>query len=238
MSIHIDAKPGDIAETILLPGDPLRAKFIAENFLKDVSCYNQTRGMLGFTGEYEGMRISVQGTGMGLPSLSIYVNELLKEYGVKTLIRVGTCGSFQENVKVRDIVLAMSAATDSGINRNAFQGLDYPPTADFHLLKTAHSIAEDRKLPTHVGPILSSDCFYQNNPELWKMWASYGVLATEMESTALYTLAAKHQAKALSILTVSDTFLSKVTTSAEEREKSFTHMMDLALTVCLKSKES
>lgn len=232
MGIHISAKSGDIAETVLLPGDPLRARFLATNYLTDPICYSQTRGMLGYTGEYQGKRISVQGTGMGLPSLSIYVTELIRDYGVKNLIRVGTCGSFQKTVRVRDIVLVMAACTDSAINKHRFRGCDYAPTADFGLLSIAYELAVKGSLTVHVGPILSSDSFYQDDEGRWKMWAAYGVLGTEMETTALYTLAARHGVRALTILTVSDSFLSDAFTGPKERETGLTEMAQLALGVC------
>lgn len=231
MSIHIGAKQGEIAKTILLPGDPLRAKYIAETYLENVQCYNQVRGMYGFTGYYQGKRVSVQGTGMGLPSLSIYVNELIANYGVENLIRVGSCGGMQPEVKVRDIILAMSASTDSKINELRFQGKDYAPTASFKLLKKAYDIASDRGFPVKVGNILSTDIFYNDDTEAWKLWAKFGVLAVEMESAELYTLAAKYKVNALSILTVSDSLVSGEETTAEEREKTFREMMEIALEI-------
>lgn len=229
MSIHINAKENQIAESILLPGDPLRAKFIAENFLEDVICYNEVRGMYGFTGRYKGKRVSVQGTGMGMPSISIYVNELIQSYGVKNLIRVGTCGSFQESVKVRDIVIGMAASTDSNINKIRFNGRDFAPTASFKLLKKAHDLAVEKGFDPKVGNIFSSDTFYNDNPEEWKQWAKFGCLAVEMEAAALYTLAAKYGVDALAILTVSDHLVSGEATTAEERQLTFTNMMEVAL---------
>lgn len=229
MSIHIGAKQGDIAKTILLPGDPLRAKYIAETYLEDAQCYNQVRGMYGYTGYYQGKRVSVQGTGMGLPSLSIYVNELIVSYGVENLIRVGSCGGMQSDVKVRDIILAMSASTDSKVNELRFQGKNYAPTASFKLLKKAYDVAESKGFPIKVGNILSADLFYNDDPEAWKLWAKYGVLAVEMESAELYTLAAKFGVNALSVLTVSDSLVSGEETTSEEREKTFNHMMEIAL---------
>lgn len=229
MSVHINAKEGQIAESILLPGDPLRAKFIAENFLQDVICYNEVRGMYGFTGTYKGKKVSVQGTGMGIPSISIYVNELIQSYGVKNLIRVGTCGSFQESVKVRDMVIGMAASTDSNINRVRFNGRDFAPTASFKLLKKAYDIAVEKGIDPKVGNIFSSDNFYNDNPEDWKKWAKFGCLAVEMEAAALYTLAAKYGVDALTILTVSDHLVTGELTTAEERQKTFTSMMEVAL---------
>lgn len=229
MSVHINAKEGQIAESILLPGDPLRAKFIAENFLQDVVCYNEVRGMYGFTGIYKGKKVSVQGTGMGIPSISIYVNELIQSYGVKNLIRVGTCGSFQESVKVRDMVIGMAASTDSNINKIRFNGRDFAPTASFKLLKKAYDIAVQKGIDPKVGNIFSSDTFYHDDPEAWKHWAKFGCLAVEMEAAGLYTLAAKYGVDALTILTVSDHLVTGELTTAEERQKTFTDMMEVAL---------
>ena len=231
MSIHIGAKEGDIATTILLPGDPLRAKYIAENFLTDFICYNEVRGMYGYTGRYQGKRISIQGTGMGIPSISIYINELITNYKVKTLIRIGSCGSMQPEIKIRDIVLAMSASTDSQINKLRFQGRDYAPTAHFELLKKAYDLALEKNIPVKVGNVLTTDTFYQDDPDSWKHWASYGVLAVEMETAGLYTLAAKFKAKALSILTVSDSLVTGEETTSEEREKTFDQMVEIALSL-------
>ncbi|MNO99838.1 Purine nucleoside phosphorylase DeoD-type [compost metagenome] len=229
MSTHIGAQPGDIAETILLPGDPLRAMFIAENYLEDVSCYNEVRGMLGFTGTYKGQRISVQGTGMGIPSISIYVNELISEYGVKNLMRVGTCGSMQEQVHVRDVILAQASCTDSSVNHHNFGGYDYSPIADFNLLKTAYDLGVAKGLKLHVGNVFSSDIFYREDTSVVQKLMKYGVLGVEMETTALYTLAAKYGVNALTLLTVSDHLLTGEETSAEERQTTFNEMMEVAL---------
>ncbi len=235
MSIHIGAKKGEIAETILLPGDPLRAKFIAENYFENVVQYNDVRGMYGFTGTYKGERISVQGSGMGVPSTSIYVNELISEYDVKKLIRVGTCGAMQENINVRDIILAQGATTDSQVNRLVFEGIDYAPLADFNLLKNAYETAEQKGLTTHVGNVFTSDVFYRDNgEEINALLSRYKVLAVEMETTALYTLAAKFNRQALSILTVSDHIITGELTTSEERQTSFNAMMELALETALK----
>ena len=229
MSVHIGAEKGAIAETVLMPGDPLRAKFIAEEFLNDIVCYNKVRGMYGYTGTYKGKRISVQGSGMGQASLSIYTNELINEYSVKNLIRVGSCGSYHKNIHVRDIIIAMSASTDSSLNRERFNGNFYAPTADYKLFKTMTDTAEKMKIPYHAGNILATDTFYQDNIEGWRNWAKYGVLGVEMESAALYTIAAKYGARALTVCTVSDNLATEEFTSSEEREKSFTEMMKLAL---------
>jgi purine-nucleoside phosphorylase len=229
LSIHINAKQNDIAETVLLPGDPLRAKYIAENFLEDAVCYNKVRGMYGFTGKYKGKRVSVQGTGMGIPSLSIYANELIAEYKVKNLIRIGTCGSMQPDIKLRDIIIAMASSTDSAINKIRFNGMDYAPTASFILLKKAYDIAVKKGINVKVGGILTSDTFYHDDPDDWKLWAKFGVLAVEMETSGLYTLAAKYHVDALSILTVSDSLVTGDTTTSKEREKTFNDMLNIAL---------
>ncbi len=231
MSIHIGAKPGDIAPSILLPGDPLRAKFIAETLLEDATCFNEVRGMLGFTGTYRGKRVSVMGTGMGVPSHSIYVNELMSEYDVKTLIRVGTCGGLQPDLEIGDIVLAMAASTDSYINRLRFDGMDFAPTANFNLLLKAHEAAKAGNVNIRVGNILTSDTFYHDDPEPWKQWAAFGVLVVEMETAGLYTLAAKFGVDALSILTVSDSLVSGAQATSEQRERTFTRMIELALEI-------
>ncbi|WP_028401709.1 purine-nucleoside phosphorylase [Ectobacillus panaciterrae] len=229
MSTHIGAKQGEIAERILLPGDPLRAKYIAETFLEDVTCYNNVRGMLGFTGTYKGVRVSVQGTGMGVPSISIYVNELIRDYGVKHLVRVGTCGAIQEDVNVRDVIVAMTSCTDSNMNRLTFPGFDFAPCADFNLLKKAYDAGMKKGMPVRVGSVLTADVFYRESMEPVKKLGEYGVLAVEMETTALYTLAAKYGVNALSILTVSDHIFTGEETTAEERQTTFSDMIVMAL---------
>jgi purine-nucleoside phosphorylase len=229
MSIHIAAKSGEIAETILLPGDPLRAKFVAETYLKDVIQYTDIRNILGFTGKYKGKRVSVQGTGMGIPSISIYVNELFREYGVKRAIRIGTAGSISKDVKIRDLVLAMSACTDSAAIFHRFNGRGYAPTANFNLLKTAWNIAMEKGWEPKVGPVVSSDMFYTEEADEWKIWAKFGCLAVEMECAELYTLAAKYGREALGIITISDSLVTVETTTAEERQTTFTRMMEIAL---------
>lgn len=229
MSIHIKAKKGEIAETVLLPGDPLRAKWIAETFLKDSFCYNDIRGMLGYTGTYEGRKVSVQGTGMGIPSALIYCHELIKEYDVKNLIRVGSAGAFQPDLKLMDLVIAMSASTNSTLNRDAFRGADFAPTADFDLLMKAVKYANTNNIDFRAGNILSSDIFYDDNPEYYKKWASYGVLCAEMETAGIYTLAAKFGVKALSILTISDSLVNGEEISAEMREQKLNEMVEIAL---------
>ena len=234
MSVHIAAKNGEIADTVLLPGDPKRAKWIAENFLENAVCYTDIRGMLGFTGTYKGKRISVQGTGMGIPSMSIYITELMKDYGVKTLIRVGSAGSYQEDVKIRDIVVALSTSTDSNINNRRFKGASFAPTVNFDLLSKVLKTAEEKNIKIKAGNILTSDEFYNDDPSYFKKWAEFGVLAVEMETAALYTLASKYKAKALSILTISDSLVSPEITSSEEREKTLNEMIELALETAIK----
>lgn len=229
MSIHIAAKDGAIAEAVLLPGDPLRAKFIAETFFENPVRYNEVRNMFGYTGTYKGKRISVQGTGMGIPSISIYVNELFKDYGVRRAIRVGTAGSLQGDVKIRDLVIAMAASTDSSANAIRFGNRDFAPTASFGLLKTAYDSAVAKGWAPKVGNVISSDMFYTENPDEWKLWAKFGVLAVEMETSELYTLAAKYGREALSILTISDSLVTHEATSSEERQSTFTRMMEVAL---------
>ena len=229
MSIHIEAKKGEIAETVLLPGDPMRAKWIADFFLKDIVQYNDVRGMLGFTGTYNGKKISVQGTGMGIPSTLIYATELITEYGVKNLIRVGSAGSYQKDVKIRNIVLAMAASTNSGLNTIRFNGADFAPTASFKLFQKAIEVAKEKNILVKAGGILSSDEFYADEFESYKKWADYGVLCVEMETSGLYTVAAKHNVNALSILTISDSLVTKERTTADEREQTFKEMIEIAL---------
>ena len=231
MSIHIGAKPGEIAPTVLLPGDPLRAKHIAETMLADAYCYNQVRGMLGYTGRYGDKRVSVMGTGMGLGSLAIYGHELVTEYQAKTLIRVGTCGALQPDLELGDIVLALTASTDAHANKLRFGGMDYAPAASFDLLLKAYEVARERGISVQVGGVLSSDTFYPDDPQWWKPWADYGVLVCEMETSGLYTLAAKFKVRALSVLTVSDSLVTGGSVTAEQRERSFTPMVEIALEV-------
>ena len=228
MSIHINAKDGEIADIVLLPGDPLRAKFIAETFLENPVQYNDVRNMFGYTGTYQGHRVSVQGTGMGVPSISIYATELLKDYGCKKLIRVGTAGALKRDVKVRDVVLAQGATTDSKMNEIQFGGLDYAPIADFDLLLKAYNEGKEAGLNLRVGNVYTADLFYgEKNPN--ELLADYGVLAVEMETAALYTLAAKYDAQALSVLTISDHLITGEATSSEERQSTFKEMMVVAL---------
>jgi len=229
MSTHISAKTGEIAEVVLLPGDPLRAKFIAENFFENAVQHNSIRGMLGYTGTYKGKKVSVQGTGMGIPSISIYLNELYRDYGVKRAIRIGTAGALQESLKVKDVVIAMSACTDSGANRIRFGGRDFAPAATFSLVKKAWETAAAKGWQFAVGPVISSDMFYTEDPDEWKLWAKFGVLAVEMETSELYTLAAKYGRECLSLLTISDHVVTHEATTPEERQTTFTRMMEVAL---------
>jgi purine-nucleoside phosphorylase len=235
MSTHISAAPGEVAPHVLMPGDPLRARWIAENFLENAECYSRVRGMLGYTGTFRGERISVQGSGMGLPSLSIYAHELFSEYDVATIVRVGSCGALSQDLDLRDIVLASGACTDSSMNRIRFEGLDYAPVADFGLLRAAHDAALAKNLPvqTKVGLIFSSDSFYSARPELTRRMAEYGALAVEMEASALYTLAAMFGRRALTACTVSDHIVTGQQTTAREREQTFGDMVEIALEAIL-----
>ncbi|MDO5981492.1 purine-nucleoside phosphorylase [Flavivirga spongiicola] len=229
MSVHIEAKKGDIAETILLPGDPLRAKWIAETFFENPVCFNKIRGMYGYTGIYNGKRVSVMGTGMGVPSISIYAHELITEYDVKNLIRVGSAGSYQKHVKIRDIVLAMAASSNSGVNELRFGGADYAPTANFELFQKAVEAAKSKGIPLKAGNVFTSDEFYEDDFESYKKWSKFGILCVEMETAGLYTIAAKHSVKALTILTISDSLVTGERTSNKERETTFKEMIEIAL---------
>jgi purine-nucleoside phosphorylase len=229
MSIHIGAEPGAIAEAVLLPGDPLRAQFVAEKYLERAQCHSRVRGMLGFTGLYKGRRVSVQGTGMGIPSISIYVHELLADYGARRLIRIGTCGAMQEAIALGDVLLALAAGTDSAVNRLRFGGADFAPAASFELLLKAYELARARNIKVRVGTVLTGDLFYGEDPDFWKLWARYGVLAAEMETAALYTVAAGFGVQALAIITASDSLVTGATATTEERQQGYTAMMELAL---------
>lgn len=227
---HINAaKKGDIAESILLPGDPLRAKFIAENFLENPKCYNEIRGMLGFTGTYKGVPVSVQGSGMGMPSMGIYSYELIKEYGVRNLIRVGSAGSFHENIKLMDLVAGLAASTDSNWQHTYSLPGIFAPSCSFELLMKMKQAADELNIRFHAGNIVSCDVFYEDDPDWWKSWAKMGVLAVEMEAAALYMNASRLGANAIAIVTISDHFITGGRLTSEEREKSFTDMMKLAL---------
>ena len=234
MSFHLEAKKGEIADKVLLPGDPLRAKYIAENFFDNPVCYNNVRGMNGYTGTYKGVKVSVQGTGMGVPSISIYVTELIKEYGAKKLIRIGTSGSIQEDVKIRDLVVPMSASSNSNMNNKIFGFDNYAPTPSFNLFKNALKASESLDLPFKSGNILTSDNFYSYNKDFPQPWKDFNVLAVEMESSALFTIASEHDVEALTILTISDSILTGETITSEEKERALNEMIELSLETIIK----
>ena len=229
MTIHIGAEPDQIAETVLMPGDPLRAKWAAETFLSDVTCVNEVRGMLGFTGTWNGNRVTIQGSGMGMPSLSIYANELIRDYGAQTLIRIGSTGAMQHDVELRDVVIAMTASTLSTPSRGVFRELNFAPCADFALLRAAAAAAEGRGVKTHIGGIYSSDVFYDERPDLNEQMTRHGILAVEMETAELYTLAARHKRRALAVLTVSDHLLTGGALDTKSRQSGFSDMVEIAL---------
>lgn len=229
MTFHIGAKPGEIAETVLLPGDPYRAKWAAETFLRDAVCINQVRGMLGFTGSWRGNRVTIQGSGMGMPSLSIYANELIRDYGAKTLIRIGSAGAMQEAVTLRDVVIAMTSSTLSTPSAGLFREMNFAPCADYGLLERAVAAARVKGVRFHVGGIHSSDVFYDERPDLNEALKRHGVLAVEMEAAELYTVAARHGVRALAVLTISDHLLTHEALPAEDRERSFGDMVEIAL---------
>ena len=229
MTIHIGAEPGDIAETVLLPGDPYRAKWAAETFLTQVRQVNNVRGMLGFTGQWNGHAVTIQGSGMGMPSLSIYVNELIRDYDAKTLIRIGSCGAMQDHIAVRDIIIAMTASTLSTPSRGIFKDLNFAPCADWSLMRAAVAAAEKTTSPLHVGGIYSSDVFYDERPDLNQQMIRHGILAVEMEAAELYNLAARHDVRALAVLTVSDHLITGDALPADQREQSFGDMVEIAL---------
>jgi purine-nucleoside phosphorylase len=235
MTPHNSAKPGDYAEAVLLPGDPLRAKWVAETFLKDAKLVNSVRNCLGYTGSWNGKRVSVQATGMGQPSLSIYVHELINVYGLKRLIRIGTCGGLSAKVAVRDLVIAQAASTDSTIVKDGFGPFSFAPIADFGLLRSAADKAEARGLRAHVGNLLSSDIFYHVEPGLegYGRLPAHGILGVEMESAALYTLAARFGVAALTICTMTDDILTGASIDAEARQSSLKDMVALALDVAV-----
>lgn len=232
MSLHIGAKEGEIADKVLMPGDPLRAKHIADRFLTQTICYNRIRGMYGFTGMYNGKRVSVQASGMGVPSISIYTHELLESYGVCSIIRVGTCGSMTNGLRLRDVLLASGSSYDNAVNKGRFGGVTYSCIPDFGLLSSAWTKSKELGLPVQVGQVLTSDDFYDEHlAEKMALLVPYGVLACEMETSELYTLAARFKAKALSILTVSDSLVTGEQIPALERQESFDTMVKLALEV-------
>ncbi|MEL6915136.1 MAG: purine-nucleoside phosphorylase [Pseudomonadota bacterium] len=229
MTPHISAKPGDIAETVLLPGDPRRAQWAAETFLDAPKLVNDVRGMLGFTGTWKGNRVTIHGSGMGMPSLSIYANELISSYGARTLIRIGSCGAMQDDVAIRDVILAMTSTTLSSPSKGILRELNYAPCADWSLLSAAFQAAQSRDATTHVGGIYSSDVFYDERPDLNEQMERHGILAVEMEAAELYTLAARHSCRALAVLTVSDHLKTHEALPAEDRERSFGDMVEIAL---------
>jgi purine-nucleoside phosphorylase len=229
MTFHIGAKPGDIAETVLLPGDPYRARWAAQTYLKDAVLVNEVRGMLGYTGTWNGHRVTIHGSGMGMPSMSIYANELIRDYGAKTLIRIGSAGALQDHIKVRDVVLAMTASTAGSPSRTIFRDLSYAPCADFGLLSAAHKAAQSMGVPIHVGGIFSSDTFYDERPDLGAELTRHGTLCVEMEAAELYTLAARYGRRALAVLTISDHIVTGEALPADQREKSFGAMVEVAL---------
>ncbi|MGB0959975.1 MAG: purine-nucleoside phosphorylase [Halocynthiibacter sp.] len=229
MTVHIGAAKGDIAETVLMPGDPYRAKWAAENFLDDARLVNEVRGMLGFTGTYKGNPVTIHGSGMGMPSLSIYANELIKDFGAKTLIRIGSAGGMQADVKIRDVVLALSATSLSTPSLGIMKEVNYAPTADWSLLHAAFEAASKRDCGLHMGGIYSSDVFYDERPDLTEQMTRHGILCVEMEAAELYTVAARHGARALAILTISDHLQTGEALPSDEREKSFGDMVEIAL---------
>ena len=229
MTVHIGAEPGAIAETVLMPGDPLRAKWAAETFLDDPVCVNQVRGMLGFTGTWKGNRVTIHGSGMGMPSLSIYANELIRDFGAKTLVRIGSCGAMQDHVKLRDVIIAMTASSYSTPSASFFRDLSYAPCADWSLLRAAVAAAEAKGSTTHVGGIYSADVFYDERPDLDEQMTRHGVLAVEMEAAELYPVAARLGARALAVLTVSDHLRTHEALPSSDRERSFGEMVEIAL---------
>jgi len=229
MTVHIGAEKGDIADTVFMPGDPMRAKWAATNFLENVKQVNSVRGMLGFTGLWKKNKVTFQGSGMGMPSLSIYVNELIKTFNVKTLIRIGSAGGMQENVKIRDIILAMTATSISTPSSTIFKEINFAPAADFTLLHKAHEVSKKFSAKVHVGGIYSSDTFYDERPDLNKVMIRHGILAVEMETAELYNLAIRYKCRALSILTISDHLISGEALPSSERESSFSEMVEIGL---------
>ena len=226
MTIHIGAKIDEIADTVLLPGDPMRAKWAAEQFLTSPRLVNQVRGMFGYTGTFNGNYVTIQGSGMGMPSLSIYANELIRDYNAQTLIRIGSCGGMQPNIDIRDIILAQTTTYVTTPSSTVMKEVSFSPCADFELLKNAHSFAESKGFKTHVGNIYSSDTFYDERADLNEQMVRHGVLAVEMEAAELYTLAARFNRKALAILTVSDHLQTGEALPSDEREKTFAQMVE------------
>ncbi len=234
MTIHIGAEPGDIAETVLMPGDPLRAKWAAETFLDNPRLVNETRGMLGYTGTWKGNPVTIHGSGMGMPSLSIYVNELIKDFGAKTLIRIGSAGGMSQDVGIRDVIIAMTASSVSTPSIGMFKELNFAPCADYGLVRAAADAAEANGAKTHVGGIYSADVFYDERPDLNEQMTRHGILAVEMETAELYILAARYGCRALSVVTVSDHLLTHEALPSEDRERSFGDMVEIALEAAFK----
>jgi purine-nucleoside phosphorylase len=229
MTVHIGASPGDIAPTVLMPGDPLRAQWAAETFLEDARAVNRVRGMLGYTGTWRGHPVTIHGSGMGMPSLSIYANELIRDFGARTLIRVGSAGAMQPHTRLRDLVLAMTASTAGSPSRMIFRELSFAPHADWSLLSAAKAAADRRGVTAHVGGIYSSDTFYDERPDLQEVLTRHGCLCVEMEAAELYALALRHGARALAVLTMSDHLVTGEALPAEDRERSFGDMVEVAL---------
>lgn len=229
MTVHIGAKPGEIAETVLMPGDPYRARWAAQTFLEGAELVNEVRGMLGYTGTWRGNRVTIQGSGMGMPSLSIYANELIRDYGAKTLIRIGSCGGMQDKVGIRDVIIAMTASTITSPSSGIFREFNFAPAADYGLLAAAVKAAEGKGATTHVGGIYSSDVFYAERPDLDEQMMRHGILGVEMEAAELYALAARHGCRALAVLTVSDHLKTGEALPSEDREKTFGDMVEIAL---------
>lgn len=234
MSFHLNAKEGEVADIVLLPGDPLRAKYIAETFLEDAVCYNTVRNMLGYTGTYKGKKVSVQGTGMGMPSAVLYIHELINDYGVKTLIRVGTCGAIQKDVHIRDVIVAQAAATDSSLIYKDLAPIYFPPIGDYGLIRSASDLASEKDMNVHVGNVFSSDTFYHDTEDTMNSMTKLDVFGVDMETAGLYYLASKFHVRALSILTVSDHLITGEQTTAEERQTSFGEMIEVALEAGIK----
>lgn len=235
MTVHIGANKGDIAETVLMPGDPLRARWAAETFLHAPRLVNEVRGMLGYTGTYKGTPVTIHGSGMGMPSLSIYANELIRDYGAKTLVRIGSCGGMQPHVKIHDVILAMSATSLNTPSMGIFREVNFAPTADWSLLSAAVTAARALGTTPHVGGIYSSDVFYDERPDLTEQMTRHGILGVEMEAAELYTVAARFGARALAVLTVSDHLQTGEALPSSERQSSFGDMVRIALEAAVPS---
>lgn len=230
MSYHIEAKPGEIAETVIISGDPLRVKHMAERFLSNAKCVNEIRAMYGYTGEFNGKRVSMLGTGIGIPSTALFIHELVENHGVKRIIRAGTLGALKSELEIGDLVIAISASTDSAIPKQLFNDGHYAPTANYQLLEKAVEACRQSAAKYHVGQIFSTDLFYGSD-ERWKQWVDHGVIGVEMETSILYTLASKHGIEALTICTVSDNLITQASSPPEVREKQFEEMFRLVLEI-------